>query len=142
MNTLRVALIAALLSSAFATAAIADTPATTSSSRADAQSQAAALLSRPHTSEPVKTDEVRSPSSSLVSTTADAQAQAAMLLNGVRPGSQVRAFPRVVEPTDTRPSADAQAQAAALLSGSRASAHSQVQAERAQRDARTIEKSL
>jgi hypothetical protein len=90
----------------------------------------------------VKTDEVRSPSSSLVSTTADAQAQAAMLLNGVRPGSQVRAFPRVVEPTDTRPSADAQAQAAALLSGSRASVHSQVQAERAHGGARTIEKSL
>jgi len=65
-----------------------------------------------------------------------------MLLNGVRPGSKVRAFARVVEPTDSRPSANAQAQAAALLSGSRASAHSQVQAERAQGDARTIEKSL
>jgi hypothetical protein len=142
MNTLRVVSIAALLSSAFATAAIADTQATAPSSRADAQSQAAALLSRPHTSGAVKTDEVRSPSSSLISTTADAQAQAAMLLNGVRLGSQVRAFPRVVEPTDTRPSADAQAQAAALLSGFRASAHSQVQAERAQGDARTIGKAL
>jgi hypothetical protein len=142
MNTLRVTLIAALLSSAFATAAVADTQATAPSSRADAQAQAAALLSRPHTSGAVKTDEVRSPSSSLVSTTADAQAQAAMLLNGVRPGRQVRAFPRVVEATDSRPSADAQAQAAALLSASRAFAHSQVQAERAQGDARTIEKSL
>ena len=142
MNTLRVTLIAALLSSAFATAAVADTQATAPSSRADAQAQAAALLSRPHTSGAVKTDEVRSRSSYLVSTTADAQAQAAMLLNGVRPGSKVRAFARVVEPTDSRPSANAQAQAAALLSGSRASAHSQVQAERAQGDARTIEKSL
>jgi len=142
MNTLRVALIAALLSSAFATAAVADTQATAPSSRVDAQTQAAALLSRPHTSGAVKTDEVRSPSSSPVSTTADAQAQAAMLLSGVRPGSQVRAFHRVVEATNTRPSADAQAQAAALLSASRASAHSQVQAERAQGDARTIEKAL
>lgn len=123
------------------TAAIADTQATAPSNRADAQAQAAALLSRPHTSAE-KTEEVRSPSSSLVSTTADAQAQAAMLLNGVRPESQVRAFPRVVEPTDTRPSADAHAQAAALLSGSRASAHSQVQAQRTQGDARTIGKAL
>ena len=49
MNTFRVALIAALLSSAsaYATAAIADTPATAPSSRVDAQAQAAALLSRP-----------------------------------------------------------------------------------------------
>jgi hypothetical protein len=124
------------------TAAIADTQATAPSSRADAQAQAAALLSRPHTSLGVKTDEVRSPSSSLVPTTADAQSQAALLLSGARPGSQVRAFPRVVEPTDARPSADAQAQAAALLSGSRASAHSQVQAERMQDDARTIGKAL
>jgi hypothetical protein len=142
MNTHRVALIAALLSSAFATAAIADTQATAPSSRADAQAQAAALLSRPHTSGAVKSDQVRSPSSLLVSTTADAQAQAVMLLSGVRPVIQVRAFPRVVEATDTRPSADAQAQAAALLSASRDSAHSQVQAERAQSDARTIEQSL
>jgi hypothetical protein len=122
------------------TAAIADAQTTAPSSRADAQAQAASLLSRPHTSEGVKTDEVPSPSPSpsLVSTTADAQAQAAMLLNGVRPGSQVRAFLRVVEPTDVRPSADAQAQAAALLSGSRASAHSQVQAERTQGGARAV----
>ena len=63
MNTLRLAIIAALLSSAFATAAVADTQATAPSSRADAQAQAAALLSRPHTSGAVKTDEVRSRSS-------------------------------------------------------------------------------
>ena len=145
MNTLRVAMKRYLLLMPVilaTTAAIADTQATAPSSRADAQAQAAALLSRPHTSAGVKTDEVRSPSSSLVATTADAQAQAAMLLNGVRPASQVRAFPRVVEPTDTQASADAQAQAAALLSGSRASAHSQVQAERTQGDARTIGKTL
>jgi hypothetical protein len=111
------------------TAAIADTRGTAPLNRADAQAQAAALLHRPHTSGGVKTDEVRSPSPSLVSTTVDAQAQAAMLLSGVRPGRQVKAFPRVVEPTATRPSADAQAQAAALLSGSRAPARSKAQAE-------------
>ena len=144
MNTLRVAFIAALLSSAsaYAAAAIGDTQATSPSSRADAQAQAAALLSRPHTSGGAKTDEVRSPSPSPVSTKADAQAQAAMLLSGLRPGSRVRGFPQVVEATGTRPSADAQAQAAALLSGARASAHSQVQGELTQGDAPTIGKAL
>jgi hypothetical protein len=125
-----------------ATAAIADTQATAPSGRADAQSRAAALLSRPHTSGGVKTDEVHSSSSSPVATTADAQAQAAMLLNGVRPASQVTAFLQIVEPTDARPAADAQAQAAALLSGSRVSAHPQVQAERTQGDGRAIGKAL
>lgn len=102
------------------TSAIADTQATTPSTRADAQVQAAALLSRPQASEGVKADEVRASSSSSVSTTADAQAQAAALLSGVRHGTQVRSFPRIDKPSDTQPSADAQAQAAALLSGSRA----------------------
>ncbi|HKQ13069.1 MAG TPA: hypothetical protein VJT80_06515 [Steroidobacteraceae bacterium] len=96
-------------------AAIADTQATAPSSRADAQAQAAALLSRPHTSAGVKADEVHLPAPSPVSTTADAQAQAAALLSGVRPASQVRAYPRVVE---QRPALDAQARAAALLAGS------------------------
>lgn len=119
------------------TAAIADTQATAPSSRADAQAQAAALLSRPQTSTEVKADEMRASSSSAVSTTADAQAQAAALLSGVRAGSQVMAFPRIAEPSDTRPPADAQAQAAALLIGSRAFMQSQVQAERRQDGART-----
>jgi hypothetical protein len=121
------------------TAAIADTQATAPSIRADAQAQAAALLSRPHTS---KADEVRSPSPSLTSATADAHAQAAALLSGLRTGSQVRAFPRVVELSGTRPSADAHAQAAALLSGSRVFTHSQVQAERTQDGARSTGKAF
>jgi hypothetical protein len=115
-------------------AAIADTQATAPSSRADAQAQAAALLSRPHTSEGVKADEVHLPSPSPVSTTADAQAQAAALLSGVRPARQVSAFPRFVE---ARPAVDAQARAAALLTGSRSFTHAQVQAERTQGWART-----
>jgi hypothetical protein len=124
------------------TAAIADSQATASSSRADAQVQAAALLSRPQTSAGVKADEMRASSPSPVLTTADAQARAAALLSGVRSGTQVRSFPRIAQPSDTQPSADAHAQAAALLSGSRASTHSQVQAERAQDDARTTGKAL
>jgi hypothetical protein len=109
------------------TAAIADTQSTAPASRGDAQAQAATLLSHPHAPVAVKADEVRLPSPS---STADAQAQAAALLNGVRPGRQVGAFPRLAGPSDPRPSADAQALAAALLSGSRTSTHAQVQAER------------
>jgi hypothetical protein len=123
------------------TAAIADTQSTARSTRGDAQAQAAALLSRPHTPVAVQADEVRSPSPSAASTTGDAQAQAAALLSGVRPGRQVGAFPRVV-PSATRPSGDAHAQAAALLSGSRASTHSQVQAKRARDGARTTGKAF
>ena len=66
------------------TAAIADTRASAPSSRADAQAQAAALLSRPHSSgSQVMT--MRSLIESLdTRATADAQAQAAALLSGVR----------------------------------------------------------
>jgi hypothetical protein len=124
------------------TAAIADTQATAPSSRADAQAQAAALLSRPQTSTEVKADEMRASSSSAVSTTADAQAQAAALLSGARPGSQVMAFPRIAEPSDMQPSADAQAQTAALLIGSRAFMQSQVHAGRRQDGARTTGKAF
>ena len=124
-----------LLPVIFATsAAIADVQATARSSRADAQAQAAALLSRPHTLGGVKADEVRLQSPSPASTPADAQAQAAALLSGVRPASRVSAFARVVEP---RPVVDAQAQAAALLTGSRSFTHTQVQAVRTQGHART-----
>jgi len=114
------------------TAAIADTQATAPSSRADAQAQAAALLSRPQTSTEVKADEMRASSSSAVSTTADAQAQAAALLGGRRTGNQVKALSSVVEASDAPASADAHAQAAALLSGYRASPHSRVETERTQ----------
>lgn len=115
------------------TAAIADTQATAPSSRADAQAQAAALLSRPHTSGEVKADEVRSQSPSHTSTTADAQAQAAALLSGRRTGHQVKALSSVVEPSGARVSADAHARARALLSGSRASVDSHVRTGRTQR---------
>jgi hypothetical protein len=114
-------------------AAIADTQATAPAIRADAQAQAAALLSRPHTSGGVKADAVHLPSPSPASTMADAQAQAAALLSGVRPASQVGAFAGVVEP---RPIVDAQAQAAALLTGSRSVTHVPVQAERTPGSAR------
>jgi hypothetical protein len=119
------------------TAALADTQAAAPSSRGDAQAQAAALLSRPHTSGGVKADEVRSRSSSHTSTTADAQAQAAALLSGRRTGSQVKAFSSVVEPSGARTTVDAHAHARALLSGSRASTDAQVQTERTQGSAST-----
>lgn len=119
------------------TAAIADTAAIAPSRRADAQAQAAALLSRPHTSGGVNADEVRPPSPSPASATADAQAQAAALLSGRRTGNQVKAFSSVGEPSGARISVDAHAHARALLSGSRASTDSQVQTELTQGSART-----
>jgi hypothetical protein len=119
------------------TAALADTQATAPSNRGDAQAQAAALLSRPHTSGAANAARVHSPSPSPASATADAQAQAAVLLSGRRTGNQVRAFTSVVEPSGARTSVDAHAHARALLSGSRASTHSQVQAQRTQGSART-----
>jgi hypothetical protein len=124
------------------TAAIADAQAIAPSSRGDAQAQAAALLSGPHTSGGVKADEVRSRSPSHTSTTADAQAQAAALLSGRRTGNQVNALSSVVEPSGARVSADAHAQAAALLRGSRASTQSQVRAERTDGGARAIGKAF
>ena len=124
------------------TAAIADTRASVPSRRADAQAQARALLSRPHTSGRVKADEVRSPSPTPASVTADAQAQAAALLSGRRTGNQVAAFSSVVEPSGARISADAHSHAGALLSGYRASTYSQVQTKRAQDGASTTGKAF
>ena len=124
----------------FATsAAIAETQATAPASRADAQAQAAALLSRPHASAGVQANEVYLPSPSPASTPADAHAQAAALLSGVRPASQASVFALVVEP---RPVVDAQAQAAALLTGSRSFTHAQVQAEGTPGRARTTGNAL
>lgn len=119
------------------TAAIADTAAIASSRRADAQAQAAALLSCPHTSGGVNADRVRSPSPSPASATAGAQAQAAALLSGRRAGNQVKAFSSVLEPSGARISVDAHVHARELLSGSRSSTDSQVQAEHTQGSART-----
>lgn len=117
------------------TAALANTEDSTLSRRADAQAQAAALLSGSHASG-VNADRVRSPSSSPASATSDVQAQAAALLSG-RTGNQVKAVSSVVEPSVGRISMDAQAHARALLSGSQASTDSQGQTERTQGSART-----
>ncbi len=119
------------------TAAIADTRASVPSRLADAQAQAAALLSRSYTSGGVKADEVLSPLPSPASVKADAQAQAAVLLSGHRTGNQDTAVSSVVEPSGARISADAHAHARALLSGYGDSAHSQVQAKRVQDGTRT-----
>lgn len=96
-------------------AAIADAQTKAPSVPADAQAQAARLLSRPHAIGTVKAD-ARSLSSSPASTPLDAHQSAAALLSGARSKNRVNAVSAVAE------SADAQAQAAALLSGSRLSA--------------------
>jgi hypothetical protein len=97
-------------------AAIADAQTTTPSGPADAQAQAAALLSRPHAVGAVKAD-ARSPSP--LSAPLDAHQSAAALLSGARSKNRVNAVSAVAESPDARVSTDAQAQAAALLSGSR-----------------------
>jgi len=99
-------------------AAIADTPTTAHSAPADAQAQAAALLSRPHAIGTVKAD-TRSPSPSPVSAPLDAHQSAAALLSGARSKNRVNAVSAVAQSPDARVSTDAQAQAASLLSGSR-----------------------
>ena len=96
------------------TAAIADAQTAAPSSPADAQAQAAALLSRPHALG-AATVEARSPSTSTVPTTMDAHQSAAALLSGARPRYRVNAVSAVAE--SSGPRADAQAQAAALLKG-------------------------
>lgn len=98
------------------TAAIADSQTTAPSAPADAQAQAAALLSRPLTIGTVKADG-RSRSTSPVSAPLDAQQSAAALLGGARPKNRVNAASALAESSDTR--VDAQVHAAALLSGSR-----------------------
>lgn len=120
-----------------ATAAIADTQTTAPSTPADAQAQAAALLSRPHSVGAPKV-EARSHSSSPISAAVDAHESAAALLSGVRPGNRVTAVSAIAEPQRSRASADAQAQAATLLRGSRTSTDSQVQAKQTTGDARSI----
>lgn len=123
------------------TAALADTQAIAPSNRGDAQAQAAALLSRPHTSALAKT-EGRPSSPSRVSAGMDAHESAAALLSGRRTGDQVKAFSSAVEPSDARISADAHAHARALLSGSRPATASRLRAERTQDGARTIGKAF
>ena len=103
------------------TATIADVQTTAPSAPADAQAQAAALLSRPHALGGAKA-EARSNSPSPVSAPLDAHQSAAALLSGARSTKQVNAVSADAEPQDARASTDAQSQAAALLSGSRVSA--------------------
>lgn len=90
----------------------------------DAQSQAAALLSRSHT--PVVLD-VRdravAPSSSV---SADAQASAVALLTGRSANGQANNSVRISLPSVVQTQGDAHAQAAALLSGSRTRAEEPV----------------
>src|SRR5262245_17593848 len=87
---------------------------------ADPQSQAAALLSRPHA--PVNTNLVRS--SSVSETAIDAHALAEALLSGQRIARQTTMSAAIREHSYGPMPADAHSQAAALLSGTRTSAGS------------------
>jgi hypothetical protein len=102
------------------TAAVADNPRSALSEPADAQAQAAALLSRSHMPQALQVDGHSSQPSS-ASAAVDAQASAATLLSGVRPGGQVKASFAFGATPATCLSADARAQAAALLNGPRTS---------------------
>ena len=88
----------------------------TTAAFADAQTDAQALLSRPHTLEAAKAE---ARSSSPVSVALDAQESAAALLSGVRSGNRTNALPTVTQASGARATADAQMQAAALLLGGR-----------------------
>jgi hypothetical protein len=110
-----------LLPAIFATtAALADSQAAVSLQSADAQSQAAALLSRPQT--PVTMQLERS--SSVSETTIDAHASAAALLSGHRIARQATMSSAVRQLSYGQTPADAHSQAAALLSGTRTAAGS------------------
>jgi hypothetical protein len=99
------------------TAALADSQAAVSPEPADAHTQAAALLSRPHTPATMK----RERSSSVSETAIDAHASAAALLSGHRIAPQATVFSAVREPSYGQTPGDAHSQAAALLSGKRLS---------------------
>jgi cell division septum initiation protein DivIVA len=101
-------------------AAIADAQTTAPSVQADAQAQAAALLSPAHAIGVVKAD-TRPLSPSPASAPLDAHQSAAALLSGARSKNHVNAASAMAQSTDAGVSTDAHAQAAALLSGSRLS---------------------
>jgi hypothetical protein len=90
----------------------------TTAALADAQTQAAALLSRPPTTVTVNQER----SSSVSETAIDAHARAAALLSGHRAASQAAMSSAVREPSNGQKPGDAHAQAAALLSGTRTAA--------------------
>lgn len=100
------------------TAALADSQAAASPKPADAHTQAAALLSRPHT--PVTMNLEHSSSSS--ETAIDAHASAAALLSGQRIARQATVSSVVRETSYGQMPTDAHSQAAALLSGTRTAA--------------------
>ena len=102
------------------TAALADSQAAVSAKPADAHTQAAALLSRPHA--PVSMNLERS--SSVSETNIDAHASAAALLSGHRVARRPTVSSAVRESLYGQTHADAHAQAAALLSGIRTAAGS------------------
>jgi hypothetical protein len=87
----------------------------TTAALADAQTQAAALLSRPHTLATVKMER----SSSVPEAATDAHASAAALLSGHRVSPQATMSSAVREPSYGQTPLDAHSQAAALLSGTR-----------------------
>jgi len=100
-----------------ATATLADSQTAVSPKPADAHTQAAALLSRPHAPLTLKLER----SSSVSETAMDAHASAAALLSGHRVAGQATLSFAVREPSYGQTPADAHSQAAALLSGTRTS---------------------
>ena len=106
------------------TAAMGDTL----SAPADAQVQAAALLSPPHRPGNSNADGQK-PSSSPASPMRDAQASAAALLSRPRTAATATADVPVDRASAARKAPDAQQQAAALLTGSRTSTQSQLRAQ-------------
>ena len=99
------------------TAAVADSQAAASPKPADAHTQAAALLSRPHTPVTMNLEH-----SSLSGTAIDAHASAAALLSGHRIARQATVSSAVPKASYGKMTADAHSQAAALLSGTRTAA--------------------
>ena len=97
------------------TAALADSQTAASPKPTDAHTQAAALLSRPHTPVTMKLER----SSSASETAIDAHASAAALLSGHRIARQATVSSAVRESSYGETPADAHSQAAALLSGTR-----------------------
>lgn len=96
--------------------------------RADAQAQAAALLSPAHTSSALKADPLERPTVT-ASPVLDAQASAAALLGGTRTVGTANVDVARSQPSAARMSGDAQAQAAALLGGSRSFTDSRLRAQ-------------
>ena len=101
------------------TAALADSQTAVSPKPADAHTQAAALLNRPHA--PVTMKLERS-SSSVSEMAVDAHASAAALLSGHHIARQATVSSAARESSYGQTPADAHSQAAALLSGTRTAA--------------------